>query len=161
MYIEHLTLGDGTGIGKGRQIAGVIQENNLRGRQRALWVSSSAELDVDAANDLKAVDCNLPVLATSKKGWSKDRPYAVVFCSYNALVGRAGKNLTTIPDDIDSDGSETDDEKDEIGSIDDSRKRKREVKSSRPLKFAKRQSPTVENLIKFLGDDFEGVVSIH
>jgi hypothetical protein len=39
-------LGDGAGIGKGRQIAGLIYENYLRGRTKAMWVSASADLAV-------------------------------------------------------------------------------------------------------------------
>src|SRR3546814_10074341 len=34
-------LGDGTGAGKGRQVAGVLLDNWLKGRRRALWVSKS------------------------------------------------------------------------------------------------------------------------
>jgi hypothetical protein len=37
-------LGDGTGAGKGRQVAGVILDNWLKGRRRALWVSKSDKL---------------------------------------------------------------------------------------------------------------------
>src|SRR3546814_17417530 len=32
-------LGDGTGAGKGRQVAGIILDNWLKGRRRALWIS--------------------------------------------------------------------------------------------------------------------------
>src|SRR5258708_2566537 len=41
-------LGDGTGAGKGRQVAGVLLDNWLRGRRRALWVSKSDRLIEDA-----------------------------------------------------------------------------------------------------------------
>src|SRR3546814_7877122 len=34
-------LGDGTGAGKGRQVAGVLLDNWLQGRCRAVWVSKS------------------------------------------------------------------------------------------------------------------------
>ena len=34
-------LGDGTGSGKGRQAAGVILDNWLRGRRKAVWISKS------------------------------------------------------------------------------------------------------------------------
>jgi len=30
-------IGDGAGVGKGRTVAGIIYENYLRGRKRALW----------------------------------------------------------------------------------------------------------------------------
>ena len=37
-------LGDGTGCGKGRQVAGIILDNWLQGRRRAVWVSKSDKL---------------------------------------------------------------------------------------------------------------------
>ncbi|WP_298745349.1 strawberry notch-like NTP hydrolase domain-containing protein [uncultured Brevundimonas sp.] len=48
-------LGDGTGAGKGRQVAGVILDNWLKGRRRALWVSKSDALIEDAQRDWSAL----------------------------------------------------------------------------------------------------------
>ena len=48
-------LGDGTGAGKGRQVAGVILDNWLKGRHRALWVSKSDTLIQDARRDWSAL----------------------------------------------------------------------------------------------------------
>ncbi|MBW4093289.1 MAG: methylase, partial [Proteobacteria bacterium] len=48
-------LGDGTGAGKGRQVAGVILDNWLKGRRRALWVSKSDKLIEDAQRDWSAL----------------------------------------------------------------------------------------------------------
>ena len=44
-------LGDGTGAGKGRQVAGIVLDNWLRGRRRALWLSQSDKLLEDARRD--------------------------------------------------------------------------------------------------------------
>ena len=44
-------LGDGTGCGKGRQVASVILDNWLAGRRRALWVSKTDKLFEDAVRD--------------------------------------------------------------------------------------------------------------
>ena len=44
-------LGDGTGCGKGRQVASVILDNWLAGRRRALWVSKTDKLYEDAVRD--------------------------------------------------------------------------------------------------------------
>ncbi|MFY9294865.1 MAG: bifunctional class I SAM-dependent methyltransferase/DEAD/DEAH box helicase [Methylorubrum rhodinum] len=44
-------LGDGTGAGKGRQVAGIILDNWLRGRRKALWISKSDTLIEDARRD--------------------------------------------------------------------------------------------------------------
>src|SRR3546814_2390873 len=48
-------LGDGTGAGKGRQVAGVLLDNWLKGRRRALWVSKSDALMEDAQRDWSAL----------------------------------------------------------------------------------------------------------
>jgi predicted RNA methylase len=48
-------LGDGTGAGKGRQVAGILLDNWLKGRRRALWISKSDKLLEDAQRDWSAL----------------------------------------------------------------------------------------------------------
>ncbi|MCI4679055.1 strawberry notch family protein [Rhodoblastus acidophilus] len=48
-------LGDGTGAGKGRQSAGILLDNWLRGRRKALWISKSDKLIEDAQRDWSAL----------------------------------------------------------------------------------------------------------
>jgi len=48
-------LGDGTGAGKGRQVAAIILDNWLKGRRRALWISKSDKLIEHAERDWTAV----------------------------------------------------------------------------------------------------------
>ena len=48
-------LGDGTGCGKGRQVAAIILDNRLRGRKKALWLSQSDKLLEDARRDWTAL----------------------------------------------------------------------------------------------------------
>jgi hypothetical protein len=48
-------LGDGTGAGKGRQVAGIILDNWMQGRRRALWVSKSDTLIEDARRDWRGL----------------------------------------------------------------------------------------------------------
>ncbi|RBP78316.1 strawberry notch-like protein [Rhodobacter sp. 140A] len=48
-------LGDGTGAGKGRQSAGIILNNWLRGRRKAIWISKSDKLIEDAQRDWSAL----------------------------------------------------------------------------------------------------------
>ncbi|MDX0484455.1 methylase [Sinorhizobium medicae] len=48
-------LGDGTGAGKGRQSAGIILDNWLQGRHKAVWVSKSDKLLEDAQRDWSAL----------------------------------------------------------------------------------------------------------
>lgn len=56
-------LGDGAGVGKGRQIAAILKDSLCRSRntQRHLWISVSRELVVDAQRDLTdvGVHCTL------------------------------------------------------------------------------------------------------
>lgn len=47
--------GDGAGVGKGRTIAGVIFENYLKGRKRAIWISVSNDLKYDSERDLRDI----------------------------------------------------------------------------------------------------------
>ena len=48
-------LGDGTGCGKGREIAGVIADNLAQGRHRAVWLSKNDALLEDARRDWCAI----------------------------------------------------------------------------------------------------------
>jgi hypothetical protein len=48
-------LGDGTGAGKGRQIAAVVLDNWLRGRRKHVWISRNATLLEDARRDWTAI----------------------------------------------------------------------------------------------------------
>jgi hypothetical protein len=41
-------VGDGAGVGKGRQIAGVVADNAARGRLKHVWFSTSSDLYLDA-----------------------------------------------------------------------------------------------------------------
>ena len=56
-------LGDGTGAGKGRQVAGIILDNWLKGRRRAVWISKSDKLLEDAQRDWRALGQE-PLLVT-------------------------------------------------------------------------------------------------
>jgi len=48
-------LGDGTGCGKGRQLAAVILDNMCQGRVRAVWISKNDPLLEDARRDWKSL----------------------------------------------------------------------------------------------------------
>ena len=48
-------LGDGTGCGKGREIAGVVADNLAQGRARAIWLSKNDALLEDARRDWTAI----------------------------------------------------------------------------------------------------------
>ena len=82
-------LGDGTGVGKGRQSAAIILDNVLQGRRRALWVSENRNLMRDAVRDWTALggpegfvfdfgDCKGPIA----------RADGICFASYDTLKGK-------------------------------------------------------------------------
>ena len=48
-------IGDGTGVGKGRQIAGIILDNLRQGRKRAVWISKTGALIDDAKRDMNDI----------------------------------------------------------------------------------------------------------
>ncbi len=48
-------LGDGTGAGKSRQVAGILLDNWCQGRTRAVWLSKSDKLIEDAQRDWSAL----------------------------------------------------------------------------------------------------------
>lgn len=44
-------IGDGTGVGKGREISGIILDNFEQGRDKAVWISKNDKLFTDAQRD--------------------------------------------------------------------------------------------------------------
>ena len=53
-------LGDGTGAGKGRQVASVILDRWVRGERRHIWISKNEALLEDARRDWSALG-GLPI----------------------------------------------------------------------------------------------------
>jgi hypothetical protein len=98
-------LGDGTGVGKGRTLAGVILENSLQGRTRHVWISASSELQVDAEHDLRDIGADIPCANMNplSKGSTIDMKEGVLFCTYQTLVrpGRIDQILEWCGDDFD------------------------------------------------------------
>ncbi|MDT7858215.1 strawberry notch family protein [Rubrivirga sp. S365] len=82
-------IGDATGVGKGRESAGVILDNVLQGRRRALWVSENKSLMRDAVRDWTALGG--PADFLFDLGACKGPiPFAtgVCFASYDTLKGK-------------------------------------------------------------------------
>ena len=81
-------LGDGTGCGKGRQVAAIILDGWLRGRKRALWLSQSDKLLEDARRDWTAIggreDDVIP-LANCRQGAEIPRTAGILFTTYATL----------------------------------------------------------------------------
>ena len=65
--LAFILIGDGAGVGKGRTIAGLIYENFLQGRKKAVWISVSNDLKYDSERDLKDIGAKgVPVHSLSK-----------------------------------------------------------------------------------------------
>lgn len=85
-------IGDGAGVGKGRTIAGIIAENFIKGRKRAIWFSVSNDLLVDSQRDLYDIHVDIPVKGLSKLTYAKiahSFTEGILFSTYNALVGKS------------------------------------------------------------------------
>ncbi|KAL7728457.1 hypothetical protein ACLKA6_005214 [Drosophila palustris] len=90
-------IGDGAGVGKGRTIAGIIYENYLKGRKKALWISVSNDLKYDAERDLSDIGATrIDVHALNKFKYAKISSDAnnnckrgVIFSTYSALIGES------------------------------------------------------------------------
>lgn len=54
-YRQGYAIGDGTGVGKGREIAGIIIDNFNKGRKKAVWITKNKDLYADATRDWTAV----------------------------------------------------------------------------------------------------------
>lgn len=109
-------IGDGTGCGKGRQVAGVIMDNWIKGRRRAVWISKSDKLHEDAVRDWTALGGEASEIIPQSRYRLGKRIAAyegVIFTTFASLRG---------------------------GS--------REGKPSR-----------LEQLVEWLGDDFDGVIA--
>lgn len=93
-------VGDGAGVGKGRTIAGIIFENYLRGRKRAIWVSVSNDLKYDAERDLKDIGAGkIEVHPLNKFKYAKissavngNVKKGVIFSTYSALIGESSQS---------------------------------------------------------------------
>ncbi|HET6608951.1 MAG TPA: strawberry notch family protein [Rhodopila sp.] len=81
-------LGDGTGAGKGRQSAGVILDNWMQGRRRAVWISKSDKLLEDAQRDWSALGMER-LLVTPLSRFPQGKPIrlaeGILFLTYATL----------------------------------------------------------------------------
>jgi predicted RNA methylase len=81
-------LGDGTGAGKGRQVAGILLDNWLQGRRRAVWVSKSDKLIEDAQRDWSALGMErllITPLARFRQGSPIRLEQGILFATYATL----------------------------------------------------------------------------
>uniref|UniRef100_A0A2P2LR73 PHD-type domain-containing protein n=1 Tax=Rhizophora mucronata TaxID=61149 RepID=A0A2P2LR73_RHIMU len=96
-------VGDGAGVGKGRTIAGLIWENWLHERKKALWISVGSDLKFDARRDLDDVGAPyIDVHALNKLPYSKLDSKSVgvregvVFLTYSSLIASSEKGRSRL-----------------------------------------------------------------
>ncbi|MGR3440054.1 MAG: strawberry notch-like NTP hydrolase domain-containing protein [Paracoccus sp. (in: a-proteobacteria)] len=81
-------LGDGTGVGKGRQAAAILLDNWLQSRRKAVWISKSDKLLEDAQRDWSALGME-PLLITPLSRFAQGRPVTlsegILFTTYATL----------------------------------------------------------------------------
>ena len=98
-------LGDGTGIGKGRTIAGIMLDNYNQGKKKAVWVTENESLMLDAKRDITALFGNSDLIMQFEGGKKADKIYgkekAILTVSYSTLsrgYDKKGSNYEKIID---------------------------------------------------------------
>ena len=95
LYRKGYFLGDGTGAGKGRQIAACILDNWLAGRRRAIWISKNESLLEDARRDwtaLGGMSADVQPLSAWKIDEAVRLDQGVLFVTYPTLRSARGDN---------------------------------------------------------------------
>ncbi|MBW5440537.1 methylase [Bradyrhizobium canariense] len=105
-------LGDGTGAGKGRQVAGILLDNWFKGRRRAVWVSKSDKLIEDAQRDWSALGMER-LLVTPLSRFRQGSPIrlaeGVLFTTYATLrTDERGEKLSRVRQIVEWLGSDFD-----------------------------------------------------
>jgi predicted RNA methylase len=105
-------LGDGTGAGKGRQVAGILLDNWLKGRRRAVWVSKSDKLIEDAQRDWSALGMErllVTPLSRFRQGTQIRLAEGVLFTTYATLrTDERGEKLSRVRQIVEWLGSDFD-----------------------------------------------------
>ncbi|MBB4423849.1 hypothetical protein GGD66_002393 [Bradyrhizobium sp. CIR48] len=105
-------LGDGTGAGKGRQVAGILIDNWLKGRRRAVWISKSDELIEDAQRDWSALGMErllVTPLSRFRQGTPVRLAEGVLFTTYATLrTDERGEKLSRVRQIVEWLGSDFD-----------------------------------------------------
>lgn len=87
-YRRGFMIGDGTGVGKGREGAAILLDNWLQGRRRAVWISKSDKLIEDARRDWSALGME-PLLITPLSRYRQGKPVTlpegILFTTYATL----------------------------------------------------------------------------
>lgn len=85
-------IGDGTGVGKGRECAGILLDNWLQGKKKGLWLSKSDKLIEDARRDWQALGGDAQqIIPVSKYAQNAriEKAEGIIFVTYATLRTQA------------------------------------------------------------------------
>lgn len=123
-YRKGYFLGDGTGAGKGRQIAACILDGSIAGRSKAIWISKNEILIEDARRDWSAIG-GLAADNQALSNWKIDQavPFreGILFVTYPTLRSQR-QDATRLKQLLDWAGADFDgviafDESHEMGGV--------------------------------------------
>lgn len=92
-------IGDGTGVGKGREISGIILDNLMQGRKKAVWVSFNEGLLNDARRDYSSIGGDPDRIffqGKTKAGNELSQTEGILFTTYSTLRGGEKKQATDL-----------------------------------------------------------------
>ncbi len=91
-------IGDGTGVGKGVQIASILLDNFNQGRRKAVWVSKNPSLRLDAQRDWSDIGQDASEIYDFSKFKNSDIPYdeGIMFASYKQIGDRKQDGIDTL-----------------------------------------------------------------
>ncbi len=91
-------VGDGTGVGKGRILAGIIVDNWFQGNDRAVWLSVNNDLMDSTRRDLNDLGVRVPLHKIND--FNVKQPITatcgVIFSSYHSLISSAKTGETRL-----------------------------------------------------------------
>ena len=92
-------IGDGTGVGKGREISGIILDNMMQGRNKAVWVSFNEGLIEDAKRDFAGVGGDPTKIffqGKTKASGEITQKDGILFTTYSTLRGGEKKQANDL-----------------------------------------------------------------
>jgi tRNA G10 N-methylase Trm11 len=125
-------IGDGTGVGKGREISAILWDNWNQGRKKAVWISKNTPLFNDAKRDIRGVGWDDKVLfdlSKTKLTAEVARDEGIAFLTYDTL--KTDKNRISA----------------------------KKLKNQEEAEIQEDKGSRLNQLVKWLGKDFDGVIA--
>lgn len=94
-YVAEGIVHHNTGVGKGREIAGVLLDNWRQGRKKAIWISQNSPLIEDAKRDVRGIGWDDGLIfdfGKTKRTSSITSKEGIAFLGYDTLKSKDKKN---------------------------------------------------------------------